>query len=70
MIKSTNPAGVTAGVVICDATNNTPTIIDTNQLIVDVVIQPSRTAEFITLRTTVQRTGENLSVTETTIIGG
>lgn len=67
-IQSANPAGITDGTVICDETNNTPDIIDTNQLIVDVVIQPTRTAEFITLRTTVQRTGADLVVTNTTIL--
>lgn len=69
-IKSANPAGITAGLVICDDTNNTPIIIDTNQLIVDVVIQPTRSTEFITLRTTVQRTGADLNVSTSTIIGG
>ena len=69
LIKSSNPQGITAGRVVCDETNNTPDIIDTNQLIVDVVIQPTRTAEFITLRTTVQRTGADLDVTNT-ILGG
>jgi hypothetical protein len=69
LIKSSNPQGITAGKVVCDATNNTPDIIDTNQLIVDVIIQPTRAAEFITLRTTVQRTGADLDVTNT-ILGG
>ena len=69
LIKSANPAGLTAGVVICDESNNTQNIIDTNQLIVDVLIQPTRTTEFITLRTTVQRTGDALTLTNT-IIGG
>lgn len=69
LIKSSNPQGITAGKVICDSTNNTPDIIDTNQLIVDVVLQPTRAAEFITLRTTVQRTGAELDVTNT-ILGG
>jgi hypothetical protein len=31
----------------CDATNNTPTVIDNNQLILDVAIKPTRAAEFI-----------------------
>ena len=69
LIKSANPAGLTAGVVICDETNNTPDIIDTNQLIVEVVLQPTKTSEFITLRTTVQRTGADLKITNT-IVGG
>lgn len=70
LIKSANPAGLTEGIVICDETNNTPDIIDTNQLIVDIFLQPSRTAEFITLRTTVQRTGDTATITGATIIGG
>jgi phage tail sheath protein FI len=49
------PAGLTEGVVICDETNNTADIIDTNQLIVDIIPSTTRTAEFITLRTTVQK---------------
>lgn len=69
LIKSANPAGLTAGVVICDETNNTRDIIDTNQLIVDVVLQPTKSVEFITLRTTVQRTGDDLKITNS-IIGG
>lgn len=69
-IKSATPAGLTDGNVICDETNNTQNIIDTNQLIVDVVIQPTKAAEFITLRTTVRRTGEDLSVVNATVIGG
>src|SRR5574343_667379 len=69
LIKAANPAGLTAGIVICDETNNTPDIIDTNQLIVDVVLQPTKTAEFITLRTTVQRTGADLKITNS-IVGG
>jgi len=69
LIKSANPAGLTAGVVICDETNNTRDIIDTNQLIVDVVLQPTKSVEFITLRTTVQRTGDDLKITNS-IVGG
>ena len=69
LIKSSNPAGLTAGVVICDNTNNTPDIIDTNQLIVDVILQPTRAVEFITLRTTVQRTGDTLTISNS-VVGG
>lgn len=62
-IKTANPAGLTAGKVICDDTNNTAAVIDANQLIVDVLIQPTHSAEFIKLRTTVQRTGADLTIT-------
>lgn len=68
-IRTANPAGITQGIVICDDSNNTPDVIDRNELIVDVKIQPTRTAEFITLRTTVQRTGSDLN-TDVSIIGG
>lgn len=68
-IATANPPGVTLGRVICDETNNTPDVIDRNELIVDVIIQPTRTAEFITLRTTVQRTGADIN-TNVSIIGG
>lgn len=68
-IRSGNPSGLTAGIVICNESNNTPYIIDTNQLIVDVNLQPTRSAEFITLRTTVQRTGADINeITDVTII--
>lgn len=70
LIKSANPAGLTEGVCICDDTNNPPNIIDTNQLIVDIFLQPTRTAEFITLRTTVQRTGDTASIVSAQLIGG
>jgi hypothetical protein len=70
LIKSANPAGLTEGVVICDKTNNDDDIIDSNQLIVDIFLQPTRTAEFITLRTTVQRTGDTSNIISAQIIGG
>jgi hypothetical protein len=43
--------------VVCDTTNNTPAIIDSNELKVDVFVKPSRTAEFIQLTTIVTKTG-------------
>lgn len=41
----------------CDETNNTPYIIDTNQFIADIAIQPARSAEFITLNFIATPTG-------------
>jgi len=43
--------------VLCDETNNTPAIIDLNELHVDVFIKPSRAAEFIQLQLIVTSTG-------------
>jgi phage tail sheath protein FI len=54
--------GVYACSVICDETNNTPTVIDNNELIVDIIYQPVKTAEFIRLRGTITKTGASLSV--------
>ena len=49
--------GVTGYTVICDSSNNTPDVIDNNQLFCDIYVQPSRVIEFITLRTIITRTG-------------
>lgn len=43
--------------VICDETNNPPSVIDQNQLFVDIYVKPTRVSEFIYLRTTVTSTG-------------
>lgn len=49
--------GVTDFKVVCDGTNNTGTIVDTNQFIADIYVKPSRSINFITLNFTVTRTG-------------
>ena len=43
--------------VVCDETNNTPAVIDRNELLVDVYVKPIRTAEFIKLSVVVTATG-------------
>jgi hypothetical protein len=43
--------------VVCDETNNTSQIIDSNQLSVDIYVSPSRAIEYILLRTIVTRSG-------------
>ena len=50
-------SGINAFRVVMDDTNNTPETIDRNQLIGQVFIQPTRTAEFIILDFIVQPTG-------------
>ena len=40
-----------------DETNNTPDTIDRNQLVGQLFLQPTRTAEFIVLDFTIQRSG-------------
>ena len=50
-------SGLSAFKVVMDDTNNTPSTIDRNQLIGQIYLQPTKTAEFIMLDFTIQRTG-------------
>jgi phage tail sheath protein FI len=43
--------------VVCDTTNNTPTVIDNNELHIDIYIKPTKAAEFIQLQAIVTSTG-------------
>lgn len=49
--------GLTSYKVIMDESNNTPTVIDNNQLIGQIYLQPTRTAEFIILDFNILPTG-------------
>jgi len=42
-----NTQGVYDYLIVCDERNNTPAVIDQNELIVDIYLKPVRTAEFI-----------------------
>lgn len=53
--------GITDFAVICDATNNTGQIIDTNQFVADIYIKPARSINFITLNFIATRTGVEFS---------
>ena len=50
-------SGLSAFRVVMDDTNNTPDVVDRNQLVGQIFIQPTRTAEFIVLDFIVQPTG-------------
>lgn len=50
-------SGDSGFMVVCDETNNTPTVIDSNEMRVDVFVKPVRTAEFIQLRTIITSSG-------------
>ena len=43
--------------VVCDSTNNTPNVIDSNQFVGDIFIQPARSINFIQLNFVAVRTG-------------
>ena len=50
-------SGLSAFKVVMDDSNNTPDVVDRNQLVGQIFIQPTRTAEFIVLDFTVMPTG-------------
>jgi hypothetical protein len=52
--------------IVCSELNNTPDVIDNNELKVDIYIQPVRTAEFILVNFIATRTGANFDE----LIGG
>jgi hypothetical protein len=49
--------GITDFVVVCDESNNTPDIIDSNQFKADIYIKPARSINFIGLTFVATRTG-------------
>ena len=50
-------SGLSAFKVVMDESNNTPDVVDRNQLVGQIFIQPTRTAEFIVLDFVIQPTG-------------
>ena len=54
-------AGDSGFLVICDTTNNTPAVIDSNELHMDVFVKPSKAAEFIQLQTIVTKSGTSFT---------
>lgn len=53
--------GITDYLVVCDTTNNTPEVIDTNRFIGDIYIKPARSINFIQLNFVAVRTGVQFS---------
>jgi phage tail sheath protein FI len=49
--------GLTAFRVVMDETNNPPNVVDNNQLVGQIYLQPTRTAEFILLDFNILPTG-------------
>jgi len=54
-----NNEGVYDYLIVCDTRNNTPDVIDQNELKVDIYLKPVRTAEFILVNFYATRTGAN-----------
>jgi phage tail sheath protein FI len=53
--------GITDFMVVCDGTNNTPEVVDTNRFVADIYIKPARSINFITLNFIATRTGVSFS---------
>lgn len=53
--------GITDFMVVCDETNNTGNVVDSNQFVADIYIKPARSINFITLNFIATRTGVEFS---------
>ena len=49
--------GITDFRVVCDATNNTPAVVDRNEFIANIFIKPARSINYVTLNFVAVRTG-------------
>jgi phage tail sheath protein FI len=58
--------GITDFRVVCDESNNTAQVIDTNRFVADIYVKPARSINFITLNFIATRTGVEFSE----IVGG
>ena len=56
-----NNQGVYDYLIVCDERNNTPDVIDRNELAVDIYLKPTRAAEFILINFVATRTGDDFS---------
>ena len=61
-----NTEGLYDYLIVCDERNNTPDVIDNNELKVDIYIKPVRTAEFILVTFYATRTSQSFDE----LIGG
>ena len=53
--------GITDFQVVCDTTNNTPSVIDRNEFVAEVYVKPTRSINYITLSFVATRTGVSFS---------
>jgi len=58
--------GITAFQVVCDSTNNTPSVVNNNQFVGDIYIQPARSINYIQLNFVAVGTGVNFSTISNT----
>ena len=53
--------GLVDYLVVCDTSNNTPTVIDSNEFVAELYLKPSRSINFVTVTLTATRTGVSFS---------
>lgn len=56
-----NTQGMYDYLIVCDERNNSPEVIDRNELVIDIYIKPTRAAEFILVNFYATRTGQDFS---------
>ena len=56
-----NTQGMYDYLLVCDERNNSPDVIDRNELVVDIYVKPTRAAEFILVNFYATRTGQDFS---------
>lgn len=56
-----NTQGMYDYLIVCDERNNSPDVIDRNELVVDIYVKPTRAAEFILVNFYATRTGQDFS---------
>jgi len=58
--------GVTDFLVVCDESNNTPSVVDRNEFVAEIYIKPTRSINYITVTLTATKTGVSFAE----VIGG
>jgi len=56
-----NTQGIYDYLIVCNSTNNTPSVVDDNSLVVDIYIKPVRTAEFILINFYCTKTSQDFN---------
>ena len=59
--RAKNTQGLYDYQIVCDRRNNTPDVIDRNELVVDIYLKPVRSAEFILVNFYATSTGTNFN---------
>ena len=59
--RAKNTEGLYDYLIVCDERNNTPDVIDQNELIIDIYLKPVRAAEFILVNFYATRTGTDFN---------